>query len=148
MSLWRRVIDEAPTVGPEPMVLVPFSGFGEEISSAAVQIILDGHAELNGFEITKVTGMPSGGGTGYMGTIEGIHVYSFNAMRDSAVLCSRHLLRGISYGIVHGGSDIVDFWFVESEDPETSQVRLKFAQGIEWADDVFVEFDIAGIAQA
>jgi len=137
---WRRVIDEAPKVGPEPMVLVPYSILGKEISEAAHSIL--GTGLLTGFAITKVTDMPSGGGTGYMGTIEGVHVYSFGGIRDAAVLCSRRLLRGMRFGIVHGTSDIVDFWFVESEDPETSRVRLKFAPRIDWADDVYVQFDI------
>ncbi len=117
---------------------------GAEISATAHRI----GGGVTGFEITKVANVPSGGGTSYMGTIEGVHVYSCNAMSDKALLCSRRFLRGISYGIVHGRSDVVDFWFVEGEDPEKSRVRLKLAQRIEWADDVLVEFDIAGIAQA
>jgi hypothetical protein len=31
---WQRVIAEASTVGPEPMILVPFESIGEEISTA------------------------------------------------------------------------------------------------------------------
>ncbi len=84
--------------------------------------------------------MPSGGGVGYMGTIGGVHVYSANVMRNEAVLCSRHLLLGISYGVVHGQTDIVDLYFVDDDDPEKSRVRLKFAQDIRWAEFIFVEF--------
>jgi hypothetical protein len=143
-AFWRHVIDEAPKVGPEPIVLVPFSVFGEEISAAAHRFSGGG---LTGFEITHMSDTPSGGGTAYMGTIEGIHVYTAGVMTNSAVLCSLRLLRGICYGTVHGRSDIVDFWFVESEDPTASRVRLKFAQVIEWSDHVFVEFDIVSTPQ-
>ena len=143
-AFWHRVIVEAPEVGPEPIVLVPFSVLGEEISSAAHRLMSHG---LPYFEIIRAANVPSGGGTAYLGTIEGIHVYSTHMMETSAILCSRRLLREISYGIVRGANDIVDFWLVESENPEASQVRLKFAQLIHWADYVFVEFDLAGTEQ-
>jgi hypothetical protein len=142
---WRRAVDEAPKVGPEPILLIPYSVFGAEILAASYHI--PGGGGVSGFEITKVAGMHTGGGTAYLGTIEGIHIYGFNAARNLAVLCSRHLLRGINYGIIHGENSVFDFWFIENEDPENSYVRLKFAQGLEWADDVFVQFDIAGITQ-
>jgi hypothetical protein len=132
---WRGVIAEAPSVGPEPTLLIPFAVFGEEIAKAV--ILGEG---LAGFTVTRNAAMPSGGGTGYMGSIESIPVYSAQVLRGHAILCSGCLLRTIAYGIVHGQDDIADFSFVDGDDLERSQVQLKFAQRLEWADDVFVEF--------
>ena len=120
--------------GPDPMVLVPFAGIGEEISMAS--ILGGGPAGLN---VNRDTTIPSGG-TGYMGTVEGIPVYIAQVLTQQAILCSGCLLRTITYGVIHGREDIADFSFVDGDDPQSSRVRLKFAQRIEWADDVFVEF--------
>lgn len=138
-SFWRRVVEEAPNVGPEPIIIVPFSRFGDEIATAALPKI-DG--VVNRLNVTYVKDMPSGGGTGYMGTVEGVHVYSTNGLTDKAILLSRLSLRVLRYGVVHGKSDIVDFAFVENDNPEKSRVRLKFAQEINWTDEIVVEFDL------
>jgi hypothetical protein len=138
--LWQRVTAEASTVGPEPIVLVPFERIGEEISmTVALAVVGDTAAGLN---VTRDASIPSGWGSGYLGTIEGIPVYGTQALTKQAILCSGKLLRAIGYGVVHGLDDIADFAFVEGADPEKSQVRLKVAQRIEWADDVFVEFNL------
>jgi hypothetical protein len=88
---WQRVIAEAPSVGPEPMVLVPFAGIGEEIAMAST--LGGGPAGLN---VNRDAAMPSGGGTGYMGTVEGIPVYSAQVLTQQAILCSGCLLRAIT----------------------------------------------------
>jgi hypothetical protein len=134
---WQLVIAEAPSVGPEPMVLVPFVSIGEEIAMAPIQ-----GGGPAGFNVKHDAAMPSGGGTGYMGTIEGISVYIAQALTQQAILCSGRLLRAITYGVVHGRDDIADFSFVDGGDLQNSRVRLKFAQHTEWADDVFVEFTL------
>ena len=139
---WRRVVAEASTVGPDPIVIVPFRRFGETISAATMRIP---GGELTGFTISHVANTPSGGGTGYIGTIDGIHVYSSQIMNREAVLCSSRLIRSIDYGVVHGDNDIVDFSFVDGENLAKSQVRLTFAQNIEWTDHGIVEFRITGL---
>lgn len=139
-SFWQGVLAEASRVGPEPMVLVPFDEIGEEISVAA----LEGGGPP-GVNVTHDAAIPSGGGAGYMGTLEGIHVYSIQGLTQLAILCSGRLLRAITYGVVHGRDDIADFSFVDGENPEESVVRLRFGQRIEWADDVFVEFALGKV---
>lgn len=134
---WQRVIAEAPSVGPEPMVLVPFANIGEEIAMAST---LGGGPP--GLNVSRDAEMPSGGGTGYLGTVEGIPIYSAQVLTQQAILCSRRLLRAITYGVVHGRDDIADFSFVDGDDLKRSRVRLKFGQRTEWADDVFVEFTL------
>jgi len=137
---WRRVIDEAPTVGPAPIVIIPYPRFGEEITAATLRASGPG---LAGFDVFHLPNMPSGGGSGYLGTTEGIHIYSSRMMVGKALLCSSQIIRAIEYGVVHEPNDIVDFTFVDCDDLERSRVRLKFAQNIEWASDIFVEFRIS-----
>jgi hypothetical protein len=124
------------------MVLVPFARIGEEITMASS--LGGGPAGLN---TRGDTAMPSGGGTAYMGTIDGIHVYTAQGLTQQAILCSGRLLRVISYGVVRGRDEIADFSFVDGDDLQKSRVRLKFAQRIEWADDVFVEFTLRSVDQ-
>jgi hypothetical protein len=138
---WNRVIEEAAGVGPAPIVIVPYDGFGEDISHATMRLSGGG---LPGFEVSHVPGMPSGGGAGYLGTINGVHVYTSSIMENQAVLCSSQIIRAIEYGIVHGEGDIVDLWFLDAEDLTKSNVKLKFAQKIDWADSPIVEFQFAG----
>ena len=137
--LWQSVTAAASTVGPQPMVLVPFTRIGEEISSA---LYLTGGHTPAGLGVTRDASIPTGGGTNYLGTVANIPVYGTAALTNQAILCSGGLLRAISYAVVHGFDDIADFDFVEGEEPEKSRVRVKVAQRIEWGDDVFVEFDL------
>ncbi len=136
-AFWRRVTEEAPSVGPAPVVVVPYPDFGDDIVQASLRMP---GAELMGFNVTMIPNIPTGGGTGYLGTIDGVHVYSARIMVEAAVLCSGHLIKGIEYGIVHGKDDIVDVGFIDGEDLSNCRVRLTFAQHIEWADNEVVEF--------
>jgi hypothetical protein len=78
-----------------------------------------------------VANMPSGGGTGYLGTINGVHVYSAR-ITNLALLCSSRIIRAIDYDVVHGEGDVVDFTSIEGDDLAKSRVRLRFSQSIEW----------------
>jgi hypothetical protein len=138
-AFWRHVTKEASTVGPDPMVLVPFEPFGDEIAGVAQAFLGRG---LVGFSVSHASNMPTGGGVAYVGTIDSVNVYSAQAIKNEAVLCSRHLVREINYGVVHAEADIIDFAFVDCDDPDASYVRLSFAQDIQWPDYVFVEYKI------
>jgi hypothetical protein len=137
-SFWKRVIAEASGVGPAPVLIAPYSPLGEEMFAAIHQ---RPGAKLTKYGVVHEKDVRSGGGVGYQGTIEGIRVYAGpNILTGKALLCSSQIIRSIRYGIVHGENDVADFEFVDSDDPAKSQVRIKFAQEIEWLDDQFVEF--------
>ena len=137
-GFWKRVIAEGPGVGPAPILIAPYSPLGEEMFAAIHQ---RPGAKLTKYGVVHEKDVRSGGGVGYQGTIEGIRVYAGpNILTGKALLCSSQIIRSIRYGIVHGESDVADFEFVDSDDPAKSQVRIKFAQEIEWLDDQFVEF--------
>jgi hypothetical protein len=132
---WQLAIAESAAVGPDPIVLVPYNGIGEEVTNALIM-----SKPLVGLQVSRDTARPSGGGSGYLGSIGAIAVYGAQISSRTALLCSGSLVREICYGVVHGKDDLGDFSFVDGVDPEKSQVRIKFAQRIQWATDVFVEF--------
>ncbi|WP_213772875.1 hypothetical protein [Bradyrhizobium sp. dw_78] len=134
---WRRVIEQAASVGPTPIAIVPHSGCGQDITAAVMGMP---GAPLSDFDVWHVRNMPSGGGVGYQGTINGVHVYSANVMVNQALLCSSEIIRSIDYDVVHGDGDVVDFSFIDGEDLSRSKVRLRFSQHIEWADTPVVKF--------
>jgi hypothetical protein len=136
---WRLVIEEAAAVGPAPVIVVPYSRCGEDITAAVLQ---RPGAPLGEFTVSHVANMPTGGGTGYLGTINGVHVYSARVMINQALLCSSQIIRSIDYDIVHGEGDVVDFSFVDGDDLAKSKVRLRFSQHIEWADTPVVKFEL------
>jgi len=136
-EFWQRVVQEAPTVGAEPIILVPYPRVGDQVTSATI-----GGRELAGLTVSRIAGTPSGEGTGYLGTIQGVHIYSLPVLSTQALLCSRLLLREIEYGVVHDPDDIVGFEFLQADDPRSSQVRLPFAQRLTWGDESIVEFSL------
>ena len=99
-----------------------------------------------GLVVTRDASILTGGGTNYLGTVANIPVFGAAALTNQAIVCSRVLLRAVSYAVVHGLDDIADFDFVEGVEPEKSRVVVKVAQRIEWGEDVFVEFDLRGAA--
>lgn len=136
---WKRVIAEASGVGPAPILIAPFNPLGQEIFSTIHRMP---GAALSKYDVVHEKGVPSGGGVGYQGTVEGVRVYAGpNILTGKALLCSSKIIRSIRYATVHGESDVADFEFVDGGDPVKSQVRIKFAQEIEWLDGQFVEFN-------
>jgi hypothetical protein len=138
---WRSVLEESVNVGPSPLVIVPYENYGEDVNAVLWEL---GAEILEPYNVTRVDAMPSGGNANYLGTIEGVHVYSSGMMIDRAVLCSGHLIHAIEYGVVHGDHDICDFSIIDGEDLTKVRIRLTFAQRILWADWKFVEFRISG----
>ncbi|MGA7713067.1 MAG: hypothetical protein WCA81_14275 [Rhizomicrobium sp.] len=123
---------------------MPYANLGDQIAEAATL----GNAPA-GMTVTREEQMPIGGGIGYLGSLEGIPVYSSQIFVDHAVLCSSRLLHAISYGVVHGTQDVVtNFESIPNDEPEKSRIRLKFAQRTEWSDDIFVELDLREPEQA
>ena len=137
-SFWQRAFDESVHVGPDPILLVPYDSIGQELTMADIY-----KTTVAGYTLLHEQGIPSGMGTGYLGTLRGIRVYSWGATDRHAILCSAQIMRGIYYGVVHGDSDLVDISFIDEGDPERCRVHVNFAQRIEWADHPFVEITLA-----
>jgi len=134
---WRSVVDEAQHVGPEPMVLVPYHPFANEIQDALLPIL--GAGGMEGFDLVREENIQTGAGIGYMGTINGVRVYTAGDLRDFAILASRQAITSIDYVPVHG-DQLVDLEFEDGDDPERSWVRITVAQRITWAGHEHVQF--------
>jgi len=120
------------------MLIVPHDPLGEEVAMARFHAQSGRRANI---EVEQVPNMSSGGGMGYMGTVGGVHVFSAS-LADRALLLSRRLVRRLRYAVVAPPGDVADFEFIDGEDLEKSQMRLRFAQAIDWANDEFLEIDL------
>lgn len=135
---WKRVFAEAPGVGPAPILIVPYNPLGEEMFAALHR---QPGVPLSKYNVVHEKGVPSGGGVGYQGTVEGIRVYAGpNILNEMGLLCSSQSIRSIRYGVIHGESAVADFTFLDGDDLAASRVKLKIAQEVDWSDDIFVEF--------
>jgi hypothetical protein len=132
---WRAILEYAPSVGPRPTLLVPFELLGDELSRWAY-----GLERPREFNIERVNGMPSGGGTGYTGTINGVHVYATNGLSNRAILFSGSCLRSVSYQPLPDRADVVDVSLLEGQPPERSRLSIRTCQVLEWSSDPFLEF--------
>jgi hypothetical protein len=134
---WRTVIAAAPRIGKGATILVPFDTIGEGIGMA-------GHggpnADLDEFVVVREEGVTGGGGTAYLGTIEGVRVFSADLKPGTAMMFSGNALRRIRYGEVSQDSQIADFDFEDTSNPSESWVRLRFAQTLEWDQSPMIEF--------
>jgi hypothetical protein len=137
-ELWRAILPDALTVGPEPLLLIPNTELAQQISGRAY-----GLGGLDGLSFLREHDIPSGGGTGYLGTLEGVRVYVTNIDPHTLVLSSARLLLALRYGAVGNAGYVADFEFVEGDNPEKSSVRLTFAQATEWSTDTCVEYELS-----
>ena len=135
VNRWRTILDQTPRVGPRPTLLVPYEPFAEELSSWAYL-----RERPQEFDVEHVDGMPSGGGVGYVGTINGVHVYQFNGPSNRAILCSGQCLRSVTYQLLPDRDDLVDVSLEEREDPTKSRFRMRTAQVLDWSNDAILEF--------
>jgi hypothetical protein len=83
-------------------------------------------------------GRPSGGGTSYVGTVEGLDVYTSQFPAERSWLFSKTTLRSVSYARLQSGN-FVDIVFEEGEDPRKSRLRVRFRQSAAWNDVPIIE---------
>ena len=141
VGFWRNVISLAAEVGPEPMILVPFS-LGETISAASYGYMQVG---LDGFNVSRSPELPNRGDTFYMGTIDGVHVYSVDPLANRAILFSSQKLQRLDYAALPGSLNIADFEFIDGDGSENSNVRLRFAQTVYWNDQPIIELKFPSV---
>jgi hypothetical protein len=133
-SFWRLAQAEASKVGKEPMLLVPFE-IGRDIAEAA-----SSGGGPAGMTVTRDPSISRGYAARYLGSLEGIPVFSSPYLKRHALLCSRHHLQSITFGVIHGGRDIANFDFIPGDDLENCRFLIKFSCRMDWGDAAFVEF--------
>lgn len=136
---WRAVIDKARTIGEKPTVLVPHDEIGEEFFKCVCGLKSVLPTDIR---VESLPNMPSGGGAGYLGTMEGVHVYETGVQAGTSILYSGACLRRITYEAVSADGEIAGVEFVEGENLEKSEIKLEFAQILEWSDEPIVRFEL------
>jgi hypothetical protein len=78
-------------------------------------------------------GIPTGGGTGYVGTIDGVEVFTTDVEDGHSYLFSAIMLDVIAYRLVTSGA-FVSVAFEEGDNPWSGTVVVRFAQQVAWRD--------------
>ena len=96
---------------------------------------------LDAFTIARKDDLSGGGGLAYVGTLNGIDVYQWNSDREALLFCPR-LAEALSYAPVGPNGEVVDFEFIDDQDPSESQIMLRFSQHVKWGLGPIIHFTI------
>ena len=139
-ALWRTVVERAKAI-ESPMLLVPS---GEVADNVLLRHYGGGGLLPNEFQVEHREDMRGGGGgVGYVGTVEGIHVFQCGLAPGRAMLYAGACLQRVTYAPLREVSEIADVEFVEEENPQKSGLRIKIAQALQWSDDQVLWFELA-----
>jgi hypothetical protein len=127
-GFWDGVAQNAQRIGLPATLLIDYDPFGA-ILSRWTNSAPDRRPA--GRDIEYVQGHPSGGGTGYVGTIDGVEVFTADVEEGHSYLFSARMLGAVSYRLVT--PDIfVSVEFEEGDDPWSGTVVMRFAQEVAW----------------
>ncbi|WP_430422242.1 hypothetical protein [Phenylobacterium sp.] len=136
-DFWRVIVEHAQRVAEPRVALVP-RHLGEPVGMAAWEIPGQG---LDDFLIERKDNLGGGGGLAYVGTLNGIDVYQWNDDRDALLFCPL-LAETLDYAPVGPNGEVVDFEFVDDDNPSESQVKLRFSQSVTWRVGTIIHFTI------
>ena len=138
---WARVYELAATVGPNPVLIVPFASIGGDITE---WLYADDQNRPANMVIAHLQGKGNGGGLSYEATINGIDVYGTNMPEDRSVLFSAEDLRLVVHrDVAKGRSTIVSFEY--DDDPHNGTIKVEFDQHAVWRDSPVVELILGEI---
>ena len=138
-AFWRTVVEQAKAI-ERPMLLVPG---GELADDVATRPYGGGGFLPDEFQVEHHPNMPGGGGVGYVGTVEGIHVFQCGLAPGRAMLYPGGCLQRVTYAPLRDVGEIADVAFVEEENPQKSGLRISIAQSLKWSDDPVIWVEVA-----
>jgi hypothetical protein len=122
-------------VGPAATFVTEFDPIGDSVSrwihSPADQRPPDRLIEY-------VQGRPSGGGTAYVGAIDGVEVFTADVEDGHSYLFSALMLETVSYLLVTPDA-FVSLEFEEGDNPWGGRVVVRFAQHVVWRDTPIID---------
>jgi hypothetical protein len=135
-SFWDAVARHTQRVGPPATLLTEYDPMG-----ASVSHWIHSRADQRppGRRIEYVQGHPSGGGTGYVGTIDGVEVFTTNVQDDHSYLFSALMVESVSCRLVTPNA-FVSVEFQEGDNPCSGTVVVRFAQQVIWRDTPVIDF--------
>jgi hypothetical protein len=129
-AFWNAVVQNAERMGSAATLLIDYDPFGAVLSRWT-------HSPPDqrpaGRRIEYVQGHPSGGGTGYVGTIDEVEVFTTNVEDRHSYLFSATMLDLVTYRLVAPDA-FVSVEFEEGDNPWSGTVVVRFAQEALWRD--------------
>jgi hypothetical protein len=129
-NLWDAVADGARRFGEPATLLTTYDPIGAGVSH---WIYSPAGQRPPGRRVEYVQGHPSGGGTGYVGTIDGVEVFTADVEDGHSYLFSALMLESVSYRLVTPDA-FVSVEFDEGDDPWSGTIVVRFAQDVRWHD--------------
>ena len=139
-AFWRTVVERAKTI-ERPMMLVPS---GEVADNVLLRRFGGGGLLPDEFQVEHHQNMPGGGGVGYVGTVEGIHVFQCGLAPGRAMLYTGACLQRVTYAPLRNVGEIAEVELVEEENPEKSGLRIRIAQSLQWSEDPIIWLEASG----
>jgi hypothetical protein len=134
-GFWDEVAQNAQRVGPPATLLTDYDPFGAILSQWTYS---PPDRRPAGRHIEHVQGHPTGAGTSYIGTIDGIEVFTADVEDDHSYLFSAQMLEAVSYRLVTP-DNFVSVEFEEGDNPWSGTVLVRFAQQAVWRDTPFID---------
>ena len=123
-SFWDAVAENAQRMGPPVTLLTEYDPIGAILSRWTNSPPDRRPADRR---IEYVQGHPSGGGTGYVGTVDGVEVFSADVEDGHSYLFSARCLNAVSYRLVTPDA-FVTAEFEEGDNPWSGTIVVRFAQ--------------------
>jgi hypothetical protein len=134
-SFWDAVGQNAQRVGSPATLLTDYDPFGAVLSRWTNS---PPDRRPAGRRIEYVQGHPSGGGTGYVGMIDGVEVFTTDVEDGHSYLFSAKILESVSYRLVTPDA-FVSVEFEEGDNPWSGTVVVRFAQSVAWRDTPVID---------
>ena len=129
-SFWGAVADSAALFAEPATLLTGYDPIGASVTH---WIYGPEDGRPPGRRIEYVHGHPTGGGTGYAGTIDGVEVFTTDVQEGHSYLFSALMLELVSYRLVTPAA-FVSVEFEEGDNPWGGAVVVRFAQEAKWRD--------------
>lgn len=134
------VASHADRVGPRPTLLVPYDPIGNTVSQWTYGLT----DKPDNIRVKRRKEREGGGGTGYLGTIDGTDIFTAGDIeKDRSGLYSALMLKSVTYNRVTP-SAYLDVIFEEGEDPWKGTILVRFAQSMTWSEDPVIELVLDG----
>ena len=122
-------------MGPPATLLTEFDPIGADLSR---WIHSPADQRPTNRLIEHVQGRPSGGGTAYIGAIDGVEVFTADVEDGHSYLFSALMLETVSYRLVTPDA-FVSLEFEEGDNPWGGTVVVRFAQHVVWRDTPIID---------
>ena len=134
-SFWDAVAEGAARIGEPATLLTAYDPVGASVSR---WIYSPADQRPPGRRIESVQGHPSGGGTGYVGTIDSVEVFTADVEDGHSYLFSALMLKSVSYRLVTPDA-FVSVEFEEGDNPWSGTIVVRFALDAGWRDTPVID---------